>query len=123
MDVLEAVVALNQEGKQLIMKNIADKLNETIDGASGEKKITPHMVGRINKNYLRLPTHRIGGRYEIMWNPEQIKKLCSRYDVEFPERDEFVEQIEETFGTKQPNGEIKSPKSTVSPTPQGKKKT
>lgn len=91
VEVLEAIVSLANEGTELRIKNIADELNKDIDPESGERKITPHAVGRINKKYLRFNTRRIQGRYEIVWNEKKIQRLCERYGIDsnFTKKGEF----------------------------------
>lgn len=116
VEILEAIVSLANEGTELQIKNIADKLNEDIDTESGERKITPHKVGQINRNYLRLPTKRIHGRYQIEWNEVKIKRLCTRYGIDpnFTKNSdvEDLDGIEEAFNN---STQDKSPKSTKSP--------
>lgn len=122
VEVLEAIVSLNKDDKSLTMKNIADELNKQVDVESGEKKITPRAVGQINKNYLRLATRRVSGRYRIAWEASTIERLCKRYGVEFPYKssveDDLVETAMEIFVDKET-----SPKSTKSPSKEAKQGT
>lgn len=80
--ILQITVDLHEEGESLTMKNIAERHNSGIVEKSGEKQITPHRVGWINRNFLRLPTKQIHGVYHIIWDFEKVKKLCNRYGIE-----------------------------------------
>lgn len=127
VEVLEAMVSLKREDKDLTMKHIADKLNESVDSDSGEKKITPHRVGYINRNYLRLHTRRTGGRYQIIWEAKKMRLLCSRYGIKFPYEEKGEEDIvtaaEEIFGVKAQDSQNESPESTKSPSEEAEQGT
>lgn len=83
--ILSAVILTNRNADELTYKNIANNINKDRDEKSGEYKISPSRIGKINASILGFDHRRINGRTELIWNEEKAKELCNRYGIDIEE--------------------------------------
>ena len=83
--ILSAIVKVKQEGGDLAYKSIAEKINEERDEKTGEYKISPAKIGRVNNAVLGFDHKLINGRTHLIWDENIAKSLCKRYGLEFEE--------------------------------------
>lgn len=85
--ILLGIIETYRNGEELNYKNISSQINTDRDEKSGEFKISPTRIGRVNSAVLNFKTRRINGRTELIWNENKIKDLCQRYGIDFIENE------------------------------------
>lgn len=83
--ILTGIITAHQEDQKLTYKNIANHINKDRDEKTGEYKISPARIGKLNSTVLGFESRRVNGRTEVFWNENKAKELCLRYGVDFEE--------------------------------------
>ena len=83
--ILRAIIETNKNGDKLTYKTLADEVNKERDEKSGEWKISPTRIGKLNASNLHFEKRQVNGRTELLWNENKAKKLCVRYGLDFEE--------------------------------------
>lgn len=83
--ILSSIIQTYRSGDDVTYKNIANQINKDRDEKSGEYKISPSRIGKVNSTTLGFDHRRINGRTQLIWNEDKAKELCVRYGVDFEE--------------------------------------
>ena len=83
--VLKAMISTKISQGELTYKSIAGIINKERDENSGEFKVSPTKIGRINASSLHFDKRQVNGRTELLWNEDQVKQLCDRYGLNYDE--------------------------------------
>lgn len=94
-EILRVMVSMVEEDEVLQHKKIAERINESRSESSGERKISPAKVGRINSSHFDFKKKQVKGLTQFIWDTEKAKKLCTRYGIDYLSEDSAREGGEE----------------------------
>lgn len=88
--VLEAIIQLASEDRELSIKAITERTNEKlaeddVDPNKAGFRFTPHHVGNLIREKLKLKTEKRGKdrRYHLVWDTERMAQLAAKFGQDF----------------------------------------